>query len=213
MYFDELEVAFISLQEKLKPQFVIEVGAREAKFSLTMKKLLPESDIYAFEANPSVFHLYEDECKKTGVNYVQLGVSDYAGVNEFQINLQKEILDGSHSFLKRVDCDNFDQVLVDCVTLDEYFLPKVIESDNVCLWIDAEGFSGQILEGAEKLLSQVQSIYIEVEHSRFWQNQMLSSEVSKFLESRDFYLLGRDLEYFPVQENYLFLNPWRAKFV
>jgi FkbM family methyltransferase len=213
MYFEELEKSFLSLQSRLKPEYIIEVGAREAEFSLRAKKLLPHSKIYAFEANPYVHNEYSKRCKRKGVNYLPLGVSNINGRKEFQINLKKEKTDGSHSFLKVLNFEEYESISIDCITLDEFFMPILLETDNIALWIDAEGFSGQILEGATKLLSHVQSLYIEVEHKRFWQDQALSTDIVSLLEARDFKLAGRDLEYFPVQENYLFINPWSAKFV
>lgn len=213
MYFEELEKSFLSLQSRLKPEYIIEVGAKEADFSLRAKKLLPNSKVYAFEANPYVYSNYSKKCKRRGVNYLPLGVSNINGKKEFQINLMKEKSDGSHSFLKPLNSEENEIISIDCITLDEFFIPNLCEKDNIALWIDAEGYSGQILEGATKLLSHVQSLYIEVEHRRFWRDQSLSTDVLGLLEARDFIMVGRDLEYFPVQENYLFINPWRAKFV
>jgi FkbM family methyltransferase len=213
MYFEELAESFLSLQGRLKPDFIIEVGAREASFSLQAKKLVPDTKVYAFEANPYVHKRYARKCKRRGVNYLQLGVSNLTGNLDFNVDPSKELSDGSHSFLKRVNSENLEQISVGCTTLDDFFMPKISESDNVAIWIDVEGLSGQVLEGATKLLSHVQSLYIEVEHKAFWENQILAGEVTKILESRHFMLLGRDLEYFPVQENFLFLNPWRAKFI
>jgi FkbM family methyltransferase len=213
MYFQELEQSFLSLQKRLNPDYVIEVGAREASFSLGVKQLLPDSKVYAFEANPHVHAKFSMKCEQNGINYLNLGVSNFTGKTEFFINGNKERTDGSHSFLKRINVENNEKVTVDCSTLDDFFIPMLSPTDKVALWIDAEGLAGQILEGASKLLSQVSSIYIEVEHIRFWEDQILSEKITEILESRDYFLIGRDLEYFPVQENYLFINPWIAKFV
>lgn len=213
MYFEELAKSFVSLQARLKPDYIIEVGAREASFSLQAKKASSDSHVFAFEANPHVYKEYSRKCKRKGINYLQAGVSNVTGKMNFKVDSSKDTKDGSHSFLTRVNTESYEEISVECTTLDDFFMPKLAESDNVAIWIDAEGLSGQVLEGATRLLSNVQSIFIEVEHKTFWESQVLSGDIIKILELHDFLLMGRDFEYFPVQENFLFINPWRAKFV
>jgi hypothetical protein len=96
---------------------------------------------------------------------------------------------------------------VDCNTLDGFFIDSGIlnSSDTVCMWIDVEGAIEQVLSNSSKILKQVDSIFIEAEHFKFWQDQWLAEDVIKFLVSQDFFPIARDYEY-EKQNNYIFIK-------
>ncbi len=214
MYFQELREAFISLQTQIQPTHVVEVGAREASFSIQMRTLLRNSKIHAFEANPNVYQKFYDKIVARGISYQNVGVSNISGTGIFLLDDSKDRIDGSHSLLSRSNkVDSYSHLEIQLTTLDDALGEEINAETNFCLWIDVEGLAYQVLDGARKVLEHTQSIFIEVEHKKFWENQMLAPEIIKLLEGYDFHLVARDMEYFPVQENYIFINPWRAKFV
>ncbi len=214
MYFHEIREAFINLQVQIQPTHIVEVGAREASFSLQMRNMLKDSKIHAFEANPHVYEEFHDEIVLKNISYYNLGVSNHSGTGIFLLDDSKEKIDGSHSLLGRSNkVNSYSQLEIQLTTLDQVLCEEINDDAKVCLWIDAEGLGYQVLEGARKVLEHTQSIFIEVEHKKFWENQTLAPQIISLLESYDFHLVARDMEYFPVQENYIFINPWRAKFV
>jgi hypothetical protein len=73
------------------------------------------------------------------------------------------------------------------------------------MWIDVEGASEQVLSNSNKTLKQSDSIFIEVEDFKFWQDQWLAEDVIKFLVSQDFIPIARDYEY-EKQNNYIFIK-------
>jgi hypothetical protein len=73
------------------------------------------------------------------------------------------------------------------------------------MWIDVEGATEQVLSSSNKTLKQVDSIFIEVEDFKFWQDQWLAEDVIKFLVSQDFIPIARDYEY-EKQNNYIFIK-------
>jgi len=214
MYFQELREAFVNLQLKIQPTHVVEVGAREASFSLQMRSLLPGSKIHAFEANSHVYREFYDAITSKDISYHNVGISNNSGVGIFLLDDSKDKIDGSHSFLgKSNKVESYSHLEITLSTLDKALGQEIHDESNFCLWIDAEGLGYQVLEGARSVLERTQSIFIEVEHKKFWENQTLAPQIIELLETYDFHLVARDMEYFPVQENYIFINPWRAKFV
>jgi hypothetical protein len=73
------------------------------------------------------------------------------------------------------------------------------------MWIDVEGATEQVLSSSNKTLKQADSIFIEVEDFKFWQDQWLAEDVIKFLVSQDFVPIARDYEY-EKQNNYIFIK-------
>jgi FkbM family methyltransferase len=214
MYFQELREAFINLQLQIRPTHVVEVGAREAAFSLQMRSLLPHSKIHAFEANSHVYQEFYNDIVSKDISYHNLGISNNSGVGVFLLDDSKDKIDGSHSFLgKSNKVASYSHLEIEMITLDNALSQDINDGASFCLWIDAEGLGYQVLEGARNVLEHTQSIFIEVEHKKFWENQTLAPQIIELLATYDFHLVARDMEFFPVQENYIFINPWRAKFV
>ena len=213
-YFEELADAFIDLQKRIQPTLLIEVGAREGTFSNRVKNLLPNSEVHAFEANQKIYEDFRHDFVSKNIHYHNLGVSNKSLSADFYIEITKHQKDGSHSFKPRNNSDlKYIKQKVQTVTLDVFFQSALTAESKVCLWIVAEGCGAEVLEGASNVLEHTQSIFIEVEHKKFWKNQKLAKQVERSLGKKNFFLVGRDMEHFPVQENQLYINPWRAKFV
>jgi FkbM family methyltransferase len=201
-----IEDLFLNLQASLRPTFSIEVGAYNAEFSKNIKKIHSSMNVYAFEASRFNYAKFQhDLIGAWGVNYIHSAVSNIVGSIEFNYQVGEQSDAPNNSILQRVGAVQNPEV-VPSTTLDHFFIESNLMAphDSACLWIDVEGAAGLVLPSAERLLAQTQTVLIEVEHHRFWQNQWLSGDVRSFLETRGFFLIGRDLEYHPTQENFLF---------
>lgn len=208
----ELRSFYFDLQKVLQPQTSVEVGAFRAEFSTQMKQLFPLTKCFAFEANK--FN-YEDNKKNVlsyGVDYINLAITDYVGEIEFLIQegfLNKTHFEkdpGNNSILKRSD-ENiyYSKNTVGCAKLDTFFKDSINKKNTFCLWIDVEGASKQVLTGADKLLNNVQSIFIEVEHEKFWKDQWLANDIIIFLSEYNFIHVAHDREY-TNQNNVVYLR-------
>jgi len=60
------------------------------------------------------------------------------------------------------------------------------------LWIDAQGYEYEILEGAKNMLSQVKYIHTEVHFNQAYENQKDYTEVIEFLKKYNFTEIARD---------------------
>ena len=216
---DELVNLFFLIQEEVKPKISIEVGANSAEFSKKIKQDQTNIKSWAFEANPYVHKHYANSLQDAGIEYINAAITNKIGKTRFLI--QEAYLNNGEWDGKRINriignnsllIRDQDDVLysapkIDCHTLDGFFIDSGILSSNdtVCMWIDVEGATEQVLSSSNKTLKQADSIFIEVEDFKFWQDQWLAEDVIKFLVSQDFIPIARDYEY-EKQNNYIFIK-------
>jgi FkbM family methyltransferase len=216
---DELVDLFFLIQKEIKPKISIEVGANSAEFSKKIKQDNTNIKSWAFEANPYVHKHYADSLQNAGVEYINAAITNKIGKTRFLI--QEAYLNNGEWDGKRINriignnsllIRDQDDVLysapkIDCNTLDGFFIDSGIlnSNDTVCMWIDVEGATEQVLGNSNKTLKQTDSIFIEVEDFKFWQDQWLAEDVIEFLVSQDFVPIARDYEY-EKQNNYIFIK-------
>jgi FkbM family methyltransferase len=216
---DELVDLFFLIQEEVRPKISIEVGANSAEFSKKIKQDHTNIKSWAFEANPYVHKHYADSLQDAGVEYINAAITNKIGKTRFLI--QEGYLNNGEWDGKRIDriignnsllIRDQDDVLysapkIDCNTLDGFFIDSgtLNSNDTVCMWVDVEGATEQVLSNSNKTLKQSDSIFIEVEDFKFWQDQWLAEDVIEFLVSQDFVPIARDYEY-EKQNNYIFIK-------
>lgn len=194
----DLADKFISLQEKIKPDIYIEVGAFDAEFSRTIYSKIPNAKIWAFEANP---YVHSKNYPILGIEYINKAVSDRVGSIEFEIQKDVQPDAVNNSIMKRNEDKPYEYIMVESITLNDI----LSEFSNICLWIDCEGANREVLLGASEILSKVSSIFIEVEQIEYWKDQWLDTDVIGYLESFGFKLIDRDYQY-PGQYNCIFIR-------
>lgn len=211
---ERVEKFFYHVLDLLPVTHTLEVGAHEATFSRTAKKNLGEKiTARAFEANPLVFShfLLDGEMRASGVEYIHSAIGNRDGSWPFRIyastNGKKEPPDSRrHSCLLRTDSpqDKYNDVIVPMARLDTLCSKDAPES-IYALWIDAEGFGLQVLEGAEHVLPNTAAIYMELESSPHFQGQALDRTIMGHLLAQDFLPILRDF-LFPHQYNVIFVK-------
>lgn len=217
----ELEDFFISVQKKTGTNISIEIGCNEATFSNRMKDVCSKDKIWAFEANPYVYNKYKEQ--HSDINFLNLAAFDVESKLEFKLQKGLDYTIGNNSFFKRREGIKFktngqvyvegnvqyEDISVQTIVIDKYFENLLSPSDIVCMWIDVEGASKQVLQGCVNTLRQTHSVLIEVEHEEFWKDQWLVKDVVDFFVSNNFSLLARDYQWHedvPRQENFIFVN-------
>jgi FkbM family methyltransferase len=177
----DLSDTFMYLQKELCPTMSIEVGAHNAEFSKAMLGKIEK--IYAFEASPDVHDRVVKDLPD-GIKYLNLAVSDKAGIIKFEIQERTEpSITGNNTIKNRLEDTEYRYVYIKTVSLDDYFVDM---DENICLWIDVEGANEEVLLGAKNILKKVSSIHIEVETIPFWKNQWLYEDVSQYLAGYGF---------------------------
>jgi FkbM family methyltransferase len=195
-----LSEKFFVMQKTLKPDYAIEVGAHAAEFSVTVSNYFGIKAT-AFEAGQSIYETYKDRIKGDLVKYVNSAVSDIDGTVSFKVE-QNELF-GNNGIVKRNGTYPLSEKEVQSHRLDTYF--ENIDFSNACLWIDVEGASRQVLTGGLKTLQRVSSVFIETEDHPYWEDQWLTLDVVKFLNSQGFALEDSEKVY-EAQQNLLFVR-------
>lgn len=205
-----LRQLFYGLQRVLQPDVFVEAGANDAQASIDIRRLVPNANIVAFEANPFNYEIFS---KKTNfaehnITYQNIAIADSVGTIPFKLLKQVgdtvvDPVSERNSILPRSDAEAaYDEVLVPSTTLDDYFSAT---RGSFSLWIDVEGASRQVLTGAENVLANTLSLIIEVESKAYWADQWLYHDVCSHLMSNGFVPVARDYEY-RRQFNIVFLK-------
>ena len=205
---------FLNMQKPLGTTCFMEIGAHEAAFSLSVRQKYSHAHIYAFEANP---HVYKKYCAQfapeSGLNihYKNMAAGNYDGMVDFllaeEIDGVEELLESSrNSFLPRIGTGHsYRSIAVPVTRLAAFAEKESLSGETFCLWIDAEGASRQVLEGAEALLPRVTSMLIEVELEPIWDGHWTVGPLMLWCRERGFIPVLRDFAR-PQQYNCLFVN-------
>ena len=196
----ELSKQFFEMQKDISPDYVIEVGAHAAEFSLAManKFSIPAT---AFEAGKKVYDAYSDQINSDMVLYLNYAISDVDGIVTFKVT--NDQMHGNSGIVERVNFEHTETEEVKSYKLDTYF--KDAKFENACLWIDVEGASRQVLTNATEVLKKVSSIFIETEDQEYWKDQWLTDDVVSFLSLHGFVKLAAEKVY-AAQQNIIFIR-------
>lgn len=206
---ERLEKMLLELIVRINPDGFIEVGAYEAAFSLEMKKKFPRASIVAVEANPRVFQHFSDKVNKQDVTYLNLAVDEETAEIDFFI---PEVIAGNKMpFAGRMGStrevglreSESSKVTVSAKTLDS--IAEDIRGEKLCLWVDVEGAAEKALRGGEETLKRTAIVYVEMESSPVWKNQVLAPDVVRMLQDRGFVAVARDCQKW-FQKNVIFLH-------
>lgn len=189
----ELANLFANIIANSKIDSFYEVGALYAEFSVFIKNTV--KDVYAFEASPRNYELAKD--KVEGINYLNLAISDHEGTIEVNMGVSDGANIGADSVRERIDngATEYKVEKVPCTTLDSFVVSKELTGKSSALWIDVEGSSIDVLNGAKETLKDTKVIFIELEQIPFWKDQVLVSDINRFLCELGFIPVARDFEY------------------
>jgi FkbM family methyltransferase len=174
---------FTHLVGRLRPSLVLDVGSRDGGDALAFRAASPASRILCFEANPRLFEKMRGDAdlSRAGIEVFPWAISDSAGEATFRIFNPER---GMGSLLPRLDAPPSESFAVQMRRLDE--LPEARGAGTIALWIDVEGCSYQVVEGAKGLLERVLVIHAEVETRAFWAEQRLAGDLTRLLAGHGF---------------------------
>lgn len=197
---DRLQDFFLGLQRLLQPQLTLEIGAHMATFSRRMARFGIEA--HAFEANPYNHEAFSVSIRKRSpqVVYNQMAVSDIDGDVTFPIRVSRggkalNKVAANNSLLPRSDDGNeYENVTVPSVRLETYLAKPSLKGRSFSAWIDVEGALGKVTAGFGSVLRNCQSLIVEVEEARYWQDQMLVLDAMRYFAGQGLVPVARDFE-------------------
>jgi FkbM family methyltransferase len=211
---DAVQALFIALQEAIKPDVTLEIGALNAVFSSKMA----ENGVtaYAFEANSYNFKKFAPKIAATGlpVHYLHRAICEVDGHVDFQVRSvvngkRKSPIQGNNSLMMRnaaMESAEYETLSVPASRLDTFLAENGLAGSRYSAWIDVEGALSRVTAGFGSALAGCQSILVEVEEISYWDGQMLYLDAMQYFISQGFVPVVRDFEG-RHQFNVLFLAP------
>lgn len=134
-------------------QTVIDCGANVGFFTMMVKQVAPQAQVYAIEPVPAIFACLERNLGRTaGVQVFQLAISDHEG------SLRMEFDPGAAATSHIAEKGN---VEVPATTLDAFASARAIGEVDL-LKIDTESFEAHVLRGAPQVLARTKNLLIEI---------------------------------------------------
>jgi FkbM family methyltransferase len=160
---------------------VVDVGANIGVFSLMMAKLMPESEIHAFEPHPKIFKFLAKNIELNGASIFIHNVA--LGSKSAKVFISNKHADDMNQI---ITVPTRSRTETSMTTLDALFR----DNDISLLKIDVEGMEKEILLGALNTLERVQNLIIEVDAENYRQFGTTIEEVIEILKNLDFILVG-----------------------
>lgn len=185
---------FFELLKKANIDFFVEIGAFDGVISRKVENFGIKNCV-AFEANPFTYAKFKTEFFESGVNYINLGVSDEKGTSKIKIPKHSNEMElPNSSFLVRSEGSNYTDVEIQTISINSIldFLAKPI--NRGAAWVDVEGFTYNLIKADVDFLKSINLLFLEVEDFPYWKGQKLVVEIIEVLLEKNFVPLLRDYE-------------------
>lgn len=192
---------------------VLDVGANEGQFGSWILKMLPAVSVYSFEPLPSMFSKLVKATKShknwTAFNYA---LGNFNGEKEIYFHVEHP---SSSSFLESEPLEGSlfpetkakENLKVKCRMLDWWSDCNLSQiSTPILLKLDVQGYEEEVLLGASKTLSQVDTVVIEVITQRLYKNQVSFPRLVDILNTQSFELGGVLQQGFDTQSKVVSLD-------
>jgi FkbM family methyltransferase len=179
---------------QLKIDTVLDIGANIGLFSKTMRFLLPDAQIYAFEPLPDCFEQMtqrmKDDKKHTGFN---CGL----GEKEEELLIRENTHKPSSSFLELGDkhktafqfATETGKLRVPIKRLDD-IADSMDFGKSILIKVDVQGFEDKVLRGGIKTFEKAQLLIMELSYQELYKGQPLFNEIYQELVSLGFQFCG-----------------------
>jgi len=183
----------IKLINNFKINKILDVGANEGQYSLLLRKLGFHGRILSFEPQSQVFMRLREKIRKDEnwiVYNLALGNRDEeAFLNLSSNSVSSSFLDMKIVHLKSAPMSKYiskEKVIVK--KLDSIFYKFHRPGDKILLKIDTQGFEKKVLEGAEKSLSLIKGIQLEMSIISLYKGEKLFFDLLSFMKKKGFSL-------------------------
>lgn len=182
-----------TLIKKYLPEnpIIVEAGACDGRDTYQLARAFPKGTIYAFEPVPALYNALKERTKQfCNIVYLEKALGPSCQKAPFFVATKQATGNTTQtSSLLSPDQDynwsgtSFSKTIeVDVTTLDAWAEQNTIPVIDF-LWLDAQGAEYQILQGAQKMMPHIQSLWVEVSHQQRYKNQsdknMLIAELTK----------------------------------
>lgn len=175
---------------------VLDVGANIGNYG---HKLLTKMDfkgsIISFEPMKKEFEILSDRCsryRKWSVENFALG--DFNGasyINVSENSVSSSLLEILPDHTDSAPSSKFVETEeINVVTLDKVFKDQNIQSKNILLKLDVQGFEMEVLNGVQDHFDKIKMLHVELSLDELYKNGALFDEIYLYLRSVGFKLVG-----------------------
>lgn len=180
---------------------ILEAGAFHGQDSIRMAQHWPQATVYAFEPVPELFTQLESATATyPQIHPVPLALGATEGTHTFWPSEHPK-RPGKHSQAgsllepqERLQWSpiTFNKpISVQTTTIDTWATHNNITHIDL-LWLDLQGYELPVMQASPHILKTVQAIWTEVHFVQAYKNQAQYPEVTTWLESQGFTLVGTD---------------------
>jgi FkbM family methyltransferase len=163
-------------------QVIIDVGANVGYYTIQLsKKIGSTGKIIAIEPDTDTFDILRQNCNLNNLNNVELQNVAVGAKNEKIKLFRSDTHSGISSLVENVGSNS---ITIDAITLDGLLGDKYKKINWVK--IDVEGYEVFVLKGAEKSLSRIETILIEIHEEILRQNDQSPQDVIQILKESGF---------------------------
>lgn len=209
--------ATIELEElliDLELDTVIDVGSNKGQFVLLVEKIYKNIQIFSFEPIKEVYLKQKKFFSKNkNIEIFNFGLGSKN--KDVVLNITKK--NDSSSILEIKNPDQLEKKFeilekrkIAVKTLDEV-LSQFNLGENLLIKLDVQGYELEVLFGANKLLSRIKYIIIEIAENQFYKDQKIGNTIINYLNKNNFEIL-KSCNHFKIEEinysqkDFLFVN-------
>ncbi|MCF6358525.1 MAG: FkbM family methyltransferase [Draconibacterium sp.] len=172
---------------------LFDIGANTGDYSKKMRDLGYRKRIISFEPLNDAFEILKESAAKDSnwmVNNYALGNENTKSVINISGNsCSSSILDMLPKHIESdPDSGYVGKQEINVKKLDSIFNSFVTKTDRVMVKIDTQGYEKNVIDGAESSLRRVSIIQLEMSIVPLYENELLFTEMIKYLESKGFKL-------------------------
>lgn len=174
---------------------IFDVGANIGQYSMLTRAMKYKGEIISFEPLNDAFK----KLKKNALNDKKWKVNNYAlGSKEEKnmINISKNSFSSSFLNLKENHLKSAPKSLyigqqeIEVKRLDTIYHQFCTINDNVLLKIDTQGFEKNVIDGAEKILSNVKILQLEMSIVELYEDETPFLKMIHFIQEKGFTLIS-----------------------
>ena len=188
---------------KAKINYVIDVGANEGQFALSLRQNNYKGDILSFEPTSKPFKKLVENSKNDAhwdVINIALGEKkELKRINVFEASDLNSFYVASELGKKRFNkgMKKIKTEMIEIKTLDSILKKIDLKNKNIFLKIDTQGFDINVFRGSKKHMSKICALMSEIPIQKIYKTTQNYHDILREYESHKFQISG----IFPVSQN------------
>ena len=182
--------------ETCEIDIVLDIGANTGQFAQQLRNDIDfKNKIISFEPLSSVFKVLKQNAKGDSewevFNYALGDTEEKKEINIAGNLFSSSFLDMLPTVLRSApEAKYIGKELVDIKTLDSIFRDLCDTAKNVYMKIDTQGFERKVLKGAEKSLSQIDIVQMEMSLLSLYEGEFLFNDMCMLMAEKGYSLIG-----------------------